>query len=116
LIDGTLRIEVVFRFQGFDSSEGKVPLFSIECSFDVEYEIESGFQPSPEAIAVFKDGNAVFNCWPYAREFLQSITSRLGHQTPAIPLLRIVPKKADPKAKLMEATTAELPAGEGADG
>jgi hypothetical protein len=114
--DGFLIVSVSFEYSAWDASEPPERLFLVNCTFELIYELHDNYSPSNDQIVSFGRGTAVFNCWPYAREFLQSITSRLGHQTPAIPLLRIVPKKADPKAKLMEATTAELPAGEGADG
>jgi hypothetical protein len=91
-VDNTLRIEVAFSFQAFDASEGKVSLFSIQCSFDLDYELESGYHPGHEAIDAFKDGNAVFNCWPYARECVQSLAGRMALRPPPLPLLRIVPK------------------------
>lgn len=96
LIDGILRIEADFRFQGFDSSEGKSPLFSLDCSFDIDYEIKEGFAPPPEAIEAFKEGNAIFNCWPYARELVQNLTSKMCLSPPPLPLLRMIPK---PKPK-----------------
>jgi len=92
-----LRIEVSFHFQSFDASENKAELFSIQCSFDLDYELEEGYQPPAEAIESFKNGNAIFNCWPYARECVQSITNRMGTNPPPLPLLRMVPKKAEPK-------------------
>jgi hypothetical protein len=91
-VDNLLRIEVAFTFQEFDASDGKVSIFSIQCSFDLDYEIESGYHPDQKAIDAFKDGNAVFNCWPYARECLQSLTGRMAVHPPPLPLLRVVPK------------------------
>lgn len=98
LIDSTLRVEVAFNFQSFDGSDGKVSLFNIRCAFDVDYEIENGYLPDPEAINAFKDGNAVYNCWPYARECVQSITSRMALRPPPLPLLRVVPIPAKKSA------------------
>lgn len=92
LIDNLLRVEVAFNFQAFDASDSKVSLFSIQCTFDVDYEIQQGFHPEQISIDAFKDGNAVFNCWPYARECVQSITSRMGLRPPPLPLLRMSPK------------------------
>jgi hypothetical protein len=109
LVDNLLRVEVAFNFQAFDNSEGKVSLFSIECSFELDYEIEPDYHPDSAAIDAFKDGNAVFNCWPYARECVQSLTSRMCVNPPPLPLLRIVPKQAPPEATAKaptETTTA----------
>jgi len=108
LIDNILTVEVAFNFQAFDASDGKISLFSIQCSFELDYEIESVYKPDQEAIAAFKDGNAVFNCWPYARECVQNITSRMILRPPPLPFLRVIPKpvKAAPKATESATTTA----------
>jgi hypothetical protein len=91
LLDSILRIEVHFQVQSFDTSEQPSLIFSIDCAFDLDYVIEDKtYQPSRDSIAAFKDGNAVFNCWSYAREFVHSITSRMELQPPPLPLLRVV--------------------------
>jgi hypothetical protein len=95
--DRRFNVEVAFHFQCFDASEANAPLFSVECTFDLNYELEEGYQPTADAIEAFKNGNAIFNCWPYARECVQSITSRMSLRPPPLPLLRIIPKQAEPK-------------------
>jgi hypothetical protein len=107
LIDQVLTVEVAFRFQGFDSSEQKASLFSIDCSFELDYEVQAGYFPAPEAINSFKDGNAVFNCWAYAREFVQSMAGRMALQPPPLPLLRILPKVAPRAAERPTASNVE---------
>jgi hypothetical protein len=67
----------------------------VNCTFAVSYALLGGYVPSQDEITSFGRGTAVFNCWPYAREFLRDITARMGHQTPALPLLRIVPRGPD---------------------
>jgi hypothetical protein len=96
ILDGILGIEVRYQIQSYDSSEPPSLLFNIECAFQVDYEIkDETFTPTSESIAAFKDGNAVFNTWAYAREFAQSMTSRMGVHPPPMPLLRIVPKRKE---------------------
>jgi hypothetical protein len=93
LLDSVLRIEVHFQVQSFDTSEEPSLIFSVVCAFDLDYSIEDKtYQPTPESIAAFKDGTAVFNSWSYARELVQSLTSRMLLQPPPLPLLRVVPK------------------------
>lgn len=89
---GTLRIEVEFEFLAKSSSESAQHVFRVRCVYDLEYRLSEDFRPSEEQVAAFKDGNAVFNCWPYAREFVHDLTTRMGLQVPPLPLLRIVPK------------------------
>jgi hypothetical protein len=109
---GALIVEVSFEYSAWDSSEPPERLFLVNCAFEVSYEIDEDYHPSNEELSSFSRGTAVFNCWPYAREFLRDITARIGHQTPALPLLRIVPKKADATTKRVIDTVAkpaELP-------
>ena len=107
--------EISFEYSAWDSSEPSERLFLVNCTFEVAYLLRNSYSPSNEETSSFSRGTAVFNCWPYAREFLRDITSRIGHQTPVLPLLRIVPKKVDPTANQTLETTAvkaELSEGE----
>lgn len=95
IVDGLLRIQVEFHVHGESSAEPPARLALVECAFDLDYELDDkSFQPSPESVTAFKDGNAVFNCWPYTREFVQNIAARMGLDLPPLPFLRIVPKQA----------------------
>ena len=116
--DDELVVEVSFEYSAWDSSEPPERLFQVNCTFEVTYQLNDDYNPTPEEIISFGRGTAVFNCWPYAREFLQDISSRIGHRTPTLPLLRIVPKKVEPasqqtidtmavKGELPETTVAE---------
>jgi hypothetical protein len=109
--NGTLRIEGSVQVKGHDSSKPVMPVFNIECTFDLDYEIQDpSFQPEAESIAAFKDGNAIFNLWPYAREFVNNLTSRMELNAPALPLLRISPKKSGPdKQENTEPAVAPVP-------
>lgn len=90
-------VEVSFEYTAWDSSEPSERMFKVDCTFEVLYRLRDDYQPTDEEKMSFSKGTAVFNCWPYAREFLRDITARLGHQTPALPLLRIIPKKPAPQ-------------------
>ncbi len=46
-----------------------------------------------EAVGAFAHFNSAFNAWPYWREYVQSMTQRLGLPPVTIPILR-VPKPA----------------------
>ena|SRR5665213_1244270 len=112
-------VEVSFEYTAWDSSEPPQRLFKVDCTFEVSYRMRDDYAPTDVEKASFSKGTAVFNCWPYAREFLSDLTSRLGHQTPVLPLLRITPKKASspppaveaqpkPAASLPHSTTKKL--------
>jgi len=87
-----LVIELRFSFEGKDSSESERSMFRVGCGFELIYDLHGKVRPTDEEIDAFKKGNAVFNCWPYVREFVQQTAARMGFQPPPIPLLRIQPK------------------------
>ena len=88
-------VEVAFEYAAWDSSEPPQRIFQVNCSFEVCYRVKDSYIPTEDERHSFSRGTAVFNCWPYAREFFRDITARLGHPTPALPLLRITPKKSE---------------------
>ncbi len=100
--------DVSFEYTAWDSSEPPTRLFAVNCTFEVCYRILDDYVPSEDERSSFSKGTAVFNCWPYAREFLREITERLGHQAPPLPLLRIVPKKS-PVAEVTDQPKAVAP-------
>jgi len=105
---GRFVVEVSFEYTAWDSSDPPERLFKIDCTFEVCYLLQDEHQPTEEEKSSFSKGTAVFNCWPYAREFLRDITARLGHSTPALPLLRITPRKTEPAGTPeVEATIAQ---------
>jgi len=112
---GGLIVEVSFEYAAWDSSEPPERLFLVNCTFEASYDLRDGYTPKEDEVSSFSRGTAVFNCWPYAREYLRDITSRIGHHTPVLPLLRIVPKKAEPKQQALDAQTSALPEPEPAE-
>ena len=100
-------VEVSFEYTAWDSAEPSERLFKVDCTFEVSYRLRDEYHPTDEEKSSFSKGTAVFNCWPYAREFLRDVTARLGHTTPALPLLRISPKKP-PKPQPPPGTQQEI--------
>ena len=82
------------------SADGKAPqdeFFTVSCRYALEYTLRSGYSASLEDLDAFKEGNAVFHCWPYFREMVQNIAMRMGlHLTP-LPLLRLAAKPGPKK-------------------
>jgi hypothetical protein len=90
---GTLRIEILFRTEG---TTNEVSVFSVESTFEVDYSLEDGFEIAPAQIKAFKDGNAIFNAWPYYREFLQSAVQRMALPPLAAPFMRVQTREPRP--------------------
>jgi len=88
---GLLRIAVSFRMAG--AAEGVAPpAVAVEALFEADYQLHEGYAPAEAAARAFKDGNAIFNVWPYFREFLQSSLQRMGLPPLTAPFLRLQPK------------------------
>ena len=98
----TLEIQLKFRLAAFAKVDGSddrntVPLFQLECDWDVAFEIPESFEPSDVgALADFAVANGQLNAFPYVRQYVQDVTGRAGWPPLVLPTFRI-PKKR-PKA------------------
>jgi hypothetical protein len=108
---------VRFRVAAFDGKEPNKLIMTIEASFCTSY----GEKSQPDPLIPDDDGSAetllayvehfmtinpISHAWPYWREFVQSMSSRMGFPALTVPLLEIVPKKAAAKeAKSQPAKT-----------
>ena len=64
----------------------------VACRLEVDYDLNEGYIPSQEEIEAFRQGNAIFNCWAYFREYVQSSVARMNFPPITLPFLRMVPK------------------------
>jgi hypothetical protein len=94
LCQDLLTIETDYKFttKKEDNEQDSIELVSIECRFAAQYGMLGDYRPSDDEIEAFRAGNAVFNCWPYFREFVQNTVVRMNLPPPAIPFLRLVPR------------------------
>ena len=84
-------VEIVFDALG-DGNLEKV-WFHIDCCYELKYKLRPGYSPSKEELSAFHEGNALFHCWPFAREFVQNATQRMGLTVPPIPMFRVRVKR-----------------------
>jgi len=95
-----------FRVAAFDGQEPTKLIMKIEASFCTSYVYTS--QPDPlipedkfdfllEYIEYIVTINPISHAWPYWREFVQSMSARMGFPALTVPLLEIVPKKTATK-------------------
>lgn len=82
-----------FGVAAFNKKSPDKTVMSIEASFCVSYVINPISDFDPNDIEQFSKINPVYNVWAYWREFVQSMTTRMGFSVLTIPLLKIVPKK-----------------------
>jgi len=100
-----LRVHIRFSQTAMDASAPQQEIFAIDCVFEACYQLEAGYQPSDEEIKAFSEGNAVFNVWPYARQFLQDMSTRMSFNPPPLPLLRFAPPPIDREMEALPPTS-----------
>jgi hypothetical protein len=95
LEEGVIFLETEFNFSMNETAENQEasPFIVIECSFEAEYRLAPEFTPSEKQIESFRSANAVFNCWPFFREFVQTSVTRMHFPPPPVPFLRLSRKK-----------------------
>lgn len=69
---------------------------NIEATFLLLYSIKSVEGLDDVSFSSFAELNGTYNAWPYWREFVQSITSRMELPTLTVPVFRIPPPTAKP--------------------
>jgi hypothetical protein len=85
----TLRTIMQFKFSATEKKSKGKPLLVIAATFIAEYEMAEGFHPSDENLNAFVNTNAVFNCWPYWREYVHSTTARMNLPPLTLPFFRV---------------------------
>ena len=72
---------------------------NIEATFLLLYSINSVKDLDDAAFSSFAEMNGTYNAWPYWREFVQSITSRMELPHLTLPVFRIAPAPSRAAAK-----------------
>lgn len=94
------QIAVVARFHFSAIREGEkpgAPCIDIDASFLVTYVAEGLTGVGPENFNSFGALNGVFNAWPYWRELLHSLISRMGLPAFVLPVMRLGSTKPLPE-------------------
>ena len=90
-----LTVDTDFNFSMSSETGEKQPLIFVECRFEAQYELVSDYKPLDAQIEAFRVANAIFNCWPFFREYVNNTVVRMNFPPPPIPFLRIVRKKEE---------------------
>lgn len=98
--ESTLEIACNYRFaarsQAQSEAEGSQAA-EAEIKYLLLYELQ-GTEPLAEAdLAQFALGNGTLHSWPFVREFLYGLTSRMGYPPYTLPVMHFI-KPAEPKA------------------
>jgi hypothetical protein len=91
-IDGRMfRINIYYRVRILDRE--KTDIVTIKCVISAAYLMAEGFVPSEEQMAAFKEGPAIYNCWPYFRECVQTMVNKMSYPPLTLPFLWIAAER-----------------------
>ncbi len=79
------------------SDSGK-QIFQVLAVFRLSYHI-AGSPPSDQELRAFEASTPVFQAWPYLREIVQNLTSRMQFNPPPLPLIKRKPADVAMKSK-----------------
>lgn len=89
--DGSFLIRTDFKFS-IKQDDGKTPV-TIKAGFELNYSLPANLKSTPTELEEFGRSNAIFNAWPYWREYLQSTLVRMGLPAFTLPVYRIQARK-----------------------
>lgn len=92
-----LTVTIDFRFDAKDASEeaAEEDLLALSASFGLVYSLAGDLEIEDECFVHFADVNGPYNAWPYWREFVQSVTGRVGLAGVMVPMFRPVAKRVE---------------------
>jgi preprotein translocase subunit SecB len=83
---------VLARIRAFvvdKESKEKEIIVTVRGEFELLYGLPKGFDVEQEELDAFAETNGVFNAWPYFREFIHNMMTRMGLPPLTIPLYRV---------------------------
>ena len=98
-----LRVEIPSR------DPQQEPAVGVTADYHVRYSHASDLNPTDEELAAFGRCNALFNTWPYFREFVHAAMSRMELPPLLIPLLKMERRKTEHLKEIPSASTPQLP-------
>jgi preprotein translocase subunit SecB len=91
-------------------SGADVALVTVKATFELEYRIPEDLAVTAGQLEAFAGLNGMFNAWPYWREFIQAMTSRMGLPPLVLPVYRLKHEAASPApVKARRRRTSEPP-------
>lgn len=92
--DNLLPVACDFSLTARKEEEPRREVMRVEATFLVSYDVAHPQDISPEDVHHFARINPLYNAWSYWREFVHSMTTRMGLPPLLVPLLKIGPRKA----------------------
>jgi len=85
--DGTFCVEASVEAR-VTKKKSQRPRILVEATFELTYKLPRTMSVSTSELEVFANTNAIFNVWPYFREFIQSMFERMALPAPILPLYK----------------------------
>ena len=96
--DELLLIRVSFSLEVHEESDEKKMQAEIHGIYELSYRVPSKGNLSAEELDEFGRVNAVFNAWPYWREYVQASLARMSMPSFTIPVFRVQREGAKSKS------------------
>lgn len=87
VVNNHLAVSVSLQLEALDEVDGERVL-NVVATFRLLYSLPDMTEHSPEDLQCFARLNGTFNVWPYWRELVQSLGSRVGLSDLVIPVFR----------------------------
>jgi hypothetical protein len=98
-LDGNGQFRVQVRVEVAVTAPQAAPILKVTAVFEITYRLPGGATASEKALQEFASTNAVFNAWPFLREFFVSITQRMDLPPLVLPLVRVGAKTKPARKK-----------------
>src|ERR1041385_165173 len=98
---GSANLQVRFDFRAADAAHNDA--VTVKCTLEASYSLAKDYSPGSDVVHAFHSANAVFNSWPFFREYVQSTVLRMNMPAPPVPLMRLVARPKDACAPLARA-------------
>lgn len=85
--EGEFRVHARVRVR--DATSDAKPVFLVHATFEILYRLKPGDEVSEHELQSFAQINAVFNAWPYFREFVHMMMMRMDLPPLVIPVYRL---------------------------
>ena len=92
--DNSLLVKADFNLKGHTDTDEERLLVEMRCVFELSYQLSSDKDFSTEELDEFGRVNAVFNAWPYWREYVQTSLARMSMPIVTVPVFRVLPRPA----------------------
>ncbi len=90
--------QVDLTITGHPKDDEDASIIMIEAKYNIDYLLKDRTGLTDKDLNTFCEMKAVYNAWPYFREFVQNMTGRMDIPSLLLPLLKIRPPKIKKRA------------------